>query len=207
MTFDRIVATGVVKRFRGARSGGALPPFDLALTRGEMVAITGPTASGKTTLVNLLAGWDRPDAGTVTWEGAATAPPRWPELTVIPQGFALVDELNVIENVMLAARARTQVDEHDVDEVFDALGLGRLRERSVEEISVGERQRVMVARALAGRPAVIFADEPVAHQDQRNADAILRLLAARVADGAACLVATREAEIAALASRRIDLAR
>ena len=126
----------------------ALP--DVVLAPGEVVALTGPTRSGKTTFVNLLAGWDRPDTGTIVWEGAPPGLPPWSMLAVVPQQFALVDELDVIDNITLAARGGTPMTDADVAQLLDALRLDRLRNRNVQEISVGERQRVMVARALAG---------------------------------------------------------
>jgi ABC-type lipoprotein export system ATPase subunit len=206
MTAGGIRAIGVTRRFpTGAGETRLLTFPDLVVAPGELVAITGPTASGKTTLLNLLAGWDRPDTGEIVRDGAPAGAPPWSLLTVVPQQFALVDELDVIENVRLGARAGVAITPDAVESVLDALGLDRLRARSVQEISVGERQRVMIARALAGDPAVILADEPVAHQDRRNADTILRLLRDRATRGAACVVATREADVARAADRRVEL--
>ncbi len=187
------------------RVRATLAAVDLTLEPGELVAVCGPSATGKTTLVNLLSGWDHPDGGTVAWEGATTDPPSWSELTVVPQNLGLIDELNVIENITLASRNGIPLDDGTITSVIEALRLGRLRARSVEEISVGERQRVTVARALVGSPSVILADEPVAHQDRRNADAVMGLLRERVANGAACVVATRERDIAAFADRVIEV--
>lgn len=196
MSITAITLTGVVRRF-------ALP--DLTVRAGELLAVTGPTASGKTTVLNVLAGWDPPDSGTVTWTGATATPPTWAELTVVPQRFALIDELDVTENIALPARGGAPIDDGELATLVDRLGLGPLRSRNVEEISVGERQRVMVARALAGRASVVLADEPVAHQDGRNAGTILRLLRERADRGAACVIATREAEVAAGADRHVEL--
>jgi putative ABC transport system ATP-binding protein len=226
----RLRAEGATKRFPA--HGGAvtvLDRIDLELGAGELVVVTGPSLSGKTTLIDLLAGWSRPDAGSVTWDGSADTPP-WSHLTVIPQGFALIEELSVVENVLAAfrfagagrGRGRGR-GRHDDDGggggaggatvspeglagLLERLGLGRLRDRGAFEISVGERQRTMVARALAGRPALILADEPVAHQDQRHADVVLDLLRERVADGAGCVLATRAPGLADRADRVVSLA-
>ncbi|HEX4490342.1 MAG TPA: ABC transporter ATP-binding protein [Acidimicrobiia bacterium] len=204
MTITGVRATSVTKRVDQPPRTLTFP--DVELTRGELVAVTGPTASGKTILVNFLAGWDRPDSGTVEWVGASASPPPWSAVAVVPQQFALVDELDVIENITLATRAGVELADDAIAELMEALRLDRLVHRNVQEISVGERQRVMVARALAGTPDVILADEPVAHQDRQNAETVVRLLRERAARGTACLVATREADIAAGADRRIELA-
>ncbi len=210
MSPPRVEASGLVRRIaRGAGGSAALRYPDVTLKPGEMVAVVGPSLSGKTTLVNLLAGWDRPDAGTVAWNGNPIAPP-WPRLTVVPQGFAVLDELTVRENIVLARRlaGHRQRDGASADalgEIVDALGLGRLQDRGVQEVSVGERQRTMVARALVDHPDVVLADEPVAHQDQHNAGIVIDLLRAAVTQGTACLVATRDPAIVERADRTITL--
>jgi len=210
-----VQASALTKAFR--RDGGhpvtVLCGFDLDLAAGELVAVMGPSLSGKTTLVELLAGWAQPDSGVVVWDGGSTDPPAWPHLTVVPQGFALLEELTVAENIGFAARFNRAAGRHRVhlapDERVGALltrlGLDRLQDRGAFEISVGERQRTMIARALVDRPAVVLADEPVAHQDQRHATIVLDLFRDAVADGTACLVATRTPAVAAIADRVITL--
>lgn len=208
MTTYAIEARGIAKVHGGEDGSVTTPaPTDIALVAGELVAVTGAAQSGKTTLVHLLAGWDAPDRGTVTWHGRPE-PPGWPQLTVVPQALALLDELTVTENVTLPARGRGRTGAlapADVDALLDRLGLLHLGGRSTAEISVGERQRVMVARAVAGGPEVLLADEPTAHQDDRHAGLILDLLAEAVSSGAACLVATHDAAIAAGADRTVPL--
>lgn len=179
---------------------------DVALTAGELVVVTGQSWSGKTRLVEALAAWTRPDVGTVAWPDGASSPPGWATLTVVPQAFALLDELSVLDNILLAGRfTRATHDPARLDELLGRLGLDRLRHRGAREISVGERQRTMVARALVGRPQVVLADEPVAHQDQRHADVILALFREATAGGAACLVATRNPATATIADRVVAL--
>jgi putative ABC transport system ATP-binding protein len=118
--------------------------------------------------------------------------PGWEHLTVIPQGFALLDELSVEENIRLPERASgRRIDPARMAAVTDALGITHLLGRFTSEISVGERQRTMAARALVGEPACILADDPVAHQDERHAGNVLGLLRAAADAGAACLVASR----------------
>jgi putative ABC transport system ATP-binding protein len=180
---------------------------DLTLAAGELVVLTGPSLSGKTTLVDQLAGWARPRAGgRVAWPAAHHNPPDWAHLTVVPQAFALLEELTVQENILLADRfARGHPDRSHLDELLVRLRLDKLRHRGALEISVGERQRTMIARALVGRPDVVLADEPVAHQDQRSAEVIFALFREAASNGAACLVATRDPDTATIADRVLTL--
>jgi putative ABC transport system ATP-binding protein len=209
MSSATVRASEVVRRFRRGPHPVVLAYPEVVLEPGELVAVTGPSLTGKTILVDLLAGWDRPDGGTIVWDGGSPEPLPWPRLTVIPQGFAVLDELTVMENIVLADRVagRRPPDADRLHRLLDVLGLDRLQGRGIGQVSVGERQRTMVARALVDRPEVVLADEPVAHQDRRHADAVFRLLReAAAVDGAACLVATRDPAVADIADRTIRLA-
>lgn len=182
--------------------GGVVRRLDLQVAPGELVALVGPSLTGKTALAEVLGGWVAPEAGTVTWAGAHVPPP-WSRLAVVPQEIALIEELTVGENVGLAlgaARARGAAPPDD-DEVVARLGIGHLWSRGGYEISVGERQRTMVARALVGRPPLVVADEPVAHQDARRAEVVLDLLRERADAGGAVVLATRDPETAVVADR------
>lgn len=197
------VVRAEVVRAEGVGRWG-LAGVDLAVAPGELVAVTGPSLSGKTTLVELLAGWARPDTGTIRWDGAA-GPPPWAYVSVVPQAFALLEELSVIENIELARRFHRNGDTDHTDGLLARLGLERLRHRGAFEVSVGERQRTMVARALADRPRLVLADEPVAHQDERHAGVVLDLLAEAAAAGAAVVVATRDPDLVTAAHRTVAL--
>jgi putative ABC transport system ATP-binding protein len=206
----RVEASALTKRFRRDHAAPVtvLDGLDLSLAAGELVVVTGPSLSGKTTLVDLLAGWARPDKGRVVWNGASTQTPPWSYLTVVPQGFALVGELTVAENIDMAARFDRGGDAGRADRLaalLGRLGLDRLQDRGAFEISVGERQRTMVARALVDRPRVVLADEPVAHQDQRHAEVVLELLREAIDAGAAGLVATRAPDLVTTADRIVTL--
>jgi len=195
---------GLVKRHprgRGAAAVVELP--DLELVPGRLTVVVGASGSGKTTLVDLVAGWSEPDAGTIERADDGLPLGDWSRLAVIPQGLALLGEVSVAENITLAARlGGTPVS--DVDARLDELEIAELRDRDPDEISVGERQRVMVARALLLQPAVLLADEPVAHQDARRAAAVLGALRAATDAGSACLLVTREADLA-VGDRTISL--
>lgn len=186
-----VQATGLVKHVRG-RTGDhiVLDGIDISLDAGTVTGLVGPSLSGKTTLVSILAGWESAEGGRVDWQAGPN--PGWDDLTVIPQGFALLDELSVEENLRLPERAGGRpVDGDRLAAVTDALGIAHLLGRFASEISVGERQRTMAARALVGEPGCILADDPVAHQDERHAGNVLGLLRVAADRGAACLIASR----------------
>jgi putative ABC transport system ATP-binding protein len=198
MTTPLITARGVSKSYQTAV--GVVTPvvdFDLTLEPGQLVVLHGASGSGKTTIVHLLAGWEQPDRGAIAWPG--TTSPSWSEVAVVPQTLALLDELTVAENITLPLRAtRSPRMDAGLAQVLEELNLVPLLDRPVDQISVGEQQRVMIARALATRPAVILADEPTVHQDDRNATAIAWLLQQASRAGAACLIATRQTTLRGL---------
>ena len=178
------------RRRAHARAGQALParsgsgrPWsrcpDLDLVPGELTVVVGPVAVGQDDA-------GRPDrrAGPSPTRARSSATTAglplgdWSKLAVIPQGLALLGELSVVENITLASRLGGSAA-GDVDACLDALDIAALRDRNPDEISVGERQRVMAARAVLPQPAVLLADEPVAHQDARRAEIVLDALAGR----------------------------
>ena len=149
MTTTAVSARGVAKHYR--TPAGVVTPvadFNLTLERGELVILHGPSGCGKTTIVNLLAGWEQPDLGLIAWPTASASPPSWSDVAVVPQ-TALLDELTVAENITLALRAtqRRPAIDAELAEALDELGLTPLLGRPVDQISVGEQQRVTIARA------------------------------------------------------------
>lgn len=192
-----ITARGLVKRVSG-RLGTVtvIDGLDVTVEHGRVTGVVGPSLAGKTTLVAMLAGWEPHDGGELIWAGGQA--PTWHEVAVIPQGFALLDELTVAENILLAQRiGAPPVSPQRLAEVCRSVGIVHLQERNAAEISVGERQRTMVARAVVGRPPCLLADEPIAHQDERNGRAVLALLRAAADAGAAVLVTSRNPEVVA----------
>ncbi|MEU2350488.1 ABC transporter ATP-binding protein [Modestobacter sp. NPDC049651] len=204
--------TGLVKRFtRGAETVTALAGVDLAVGAGELVALVGPSGSGKSTLLALLCGWETPDGGTLTYRGAlADRRPDtlgWPELALVPQALGLVPDLSLADNVLLPARLRgTLAAEADRARALLAdVGVDHLADRYPHQASLGEQQRVAVARALLLRPAVLLADEPTAHQDRGHADGLLDAVTAAARDGAAVLLATHDEVAWARADRVLSM--
>lgn len=175
--------------------------FDIGA--GEVIGLAGPSGSGKTTLVNLVLGWERPDAGTV--ERAAAARAGWAEVAVVPQELGLVAELTVRENVELAARLGRVADPVATDELLTSLGLADLAHRLPDELSMGERQRVAIARAVSCRPRLLVADEPTAHQDERRADMVMGALREVADRGGAVLVATHDERLLDRVDRTVHI--
>jgi ABC-type lipoprotein export system ATPase subunit len=193
--------TGVALRktfTRGSEAVHALDGVDLRVSAGELVALVGPSGSGKSTLLALLCGWEDADSGTLAYAGAlADRPPSslgWPELALVPQALGLVPDLSLADNILLPARLRGGLPEatERAGQLLADFGLAHLADRYPHQASLGEQQRVAVARALLLRPAVLLADEPTAHQDRANADALLDALTGQARAGSAVLVATHD---------------
>ena len=207
---------GLAKSF----AGGA-PLFaglDLAVARGEWVAIAGESGSGKSTLLNIVAGLDRPDAGEVRLEGRALdfadddALALWRRANVgfVFQSFHLLPYLGVRENVALPL-ALLKVDATErsrrADEALAAVGLSGIGSRRPASLSGGEMQRVAIARALVHRPSLVLADEPTGNLDERNAAAVLECMGNAVRSAkAAMLMVTHSPRAAAAADRVVRLA-
>jgi putative ABC transport system ATP-binding protein/lipoprotein-releasing system ATP-binding protein len=179
----------------------ALQPTDCVIEEGQRVALVGPSGSGKSTLLHLMAGLDQPTVGSVTWPAIGGLDDLRPgPVAVIFQGPSLLDPMTVVENVALPlvlagvhdrdARARAR-------EALAGLELDGLADKLPEEISGGQAQRVAVARALAGGPRLILADEPTGQLDHVAAAAVVDvLLAAAESSGAGLVVATHDTAVA-----------
>jgi putative ABC transport system ATP-binding protein len=197
-----VSANSVSKRYRrGSEVVHAVEEADLALHRGELSVLIGRSGSGKSTLLGLLAGWQRPDEGSVAYAAGAREPRQapWHELAIVPQKFGLLMDLSVRENVELPLRLAGRSAE-PVESLLADLGLAELAERLPTEISIGQQQRVAVARALVVAPAVLLADEPASHQDEHWRNAVWTAIAAAAERGAACLAVTHEPDVAGYAA-------
>ena len=193
----------------------ALAGVDLDLQRGAYTAIMGPSGSGKSTLMHILAGLDRPTAGNVWIDGReittlkerALTQLRRDRIGFIFQTFNLLPTLTAAENITLPLTiAGRKADDGWVDKLVDTVGLGDRLEHKPSELSGGQQQRVAVARALASRPAVLFADEPTGNLDSRTGEEVLQLLRhSREELGQTIVMVTHDAHAATYADRIVFL--
>jgi ABC-type ATPase involved in cell division/cell division protein FtsX len=204
---NAVVETPVVRLSRVTKSFGrtrVLTDVNFTVAPGELVEVTGPSGSGKTTLLRLIHGQLRPNGGEVWVDGRGLH--RWwrrglgrirRDVAFIFQEQRLLPRLTAHENVMLAMQVRDpQVPRRTVAQralaALESLSLGHKRRAYPHQLSAGERQRVAVARALATRPRILLADEPLSSIDEDNARVVMRLLEEAAANGATVIVATHQ---------------
>jgi putative ABC transport system ATP-binding protein len=200
----------VAKRW-GDSSG--LEPISLELAAGELIVVRGRSGSGKRTLLAILAGWCDADAGRIErfgeW-GEDRAWREWRHTSVVPQVLANLAELSVRENIAMPLRlagASAQTAWSTADAVIDRLALGEQAARRPGEISVGQQQRLSVARAVAMRPTLLLADEPTSHQDATHAAVVMAAIVRAATEGAGVLVTSHDPAAVEVADRiiRFDL--
>jgi putative ABC transport system ATP-binding protein len=203
----------VRKSFEGGRIR-ALVDVSLHVGAGELVALTGPSGGGKSTLLNLIGALDRPDAGAIVVDGLDVTrlddPARYRARTVafVFQFHNLITTLSAVENVqipMLGMRPRAD-RERRARELLAEVGLGERARSYPPTLSGGERQRVAIARALANDPRVLLADEPTGALDMDTGAQILELIR-RVRDerGATILMVTNDDVVAGQADRVLQM--
>jgi putative ABC transport system ATP-binding protein len=205
---------GVTKRF-GARI--VLRSVSLDLAEGEYAAVVGESGIGKSTLLNIVAGLEPADEGSVLFDGAditrmaddARTLLRRERFGFVFQAFHVLPHLTVAQNVglplLLRGRAQADIDAK-ARELIAAVGLAGREASMPRELSGGELQRVAIARALAGDPKLVLADEPTGNLDPENARQVLALLRAQVKErGAAGLLVTHSETAAAGCDRRYRL--
>lgn len=184
----RLVVTNLLKSYSSAgEKVSVLRGVDLSVLAGEFVCVLGSSGSGKSTLLNVAAGLDRPDAGSV-WlvdreithlSDASRAALRLRSVGMVFQDHNLVPDFTVSENielVLLAAGESSKTARMLAQEAMDSLGVGGLLHRFPRELSGGQAQRVGIARAIAGKRAIIFADEPTGALDNQNSILLFELL-------------------------------
>jgi len=190
--------------------------LSLTLAGGEYVAIMGESGVGKSTLLNLVAGLDHPDAGEIRVGGQrisgladeAAARLRREKLGFIFQAFHILPHLTLEQNVRVPLLLLRRDDPARAAAMLEAVGLGRRLHAYPRELSGGEMQRVAMARALVHRPALLLADEPTGNLDPETADVVLALLREEIKqNGATAILVTHSAHAAASADRVLELTR
>jgi putative ABC transport system ATP-binding protein len=194
----------------------ALSGIHLDIREGEYISIAGPSGCGKTTLLSILGLLDTPSDGSYALKGhevanlsfAARARVRNREIGFIFQSFNLIGDLTVFENVELPLtyRGTTASDRKAlVTEALERVGMAHRAKHLPSQLSGGQQQRVAVARALAGRPAILLADEPTGNLDSRNGEAVMQLLKELHQGGATICMVTHDERFAQHADRTVHL--
>ncbi|MCH7231812.1 ABC transporter ATP-binding protein [Glycomyces sp. L485] len=186
----------------------ALDGADLAVEEGELVAVLGPSGCGKTTLLRCVAGFERPDGGSITVAGKPIdhLAPQARRIGVVPQEGALFPHLSVGRNVSYGLRGAARSGR--VSEVLDLVGLGGYERRMPHELSGGQRQRVALARAMAPRPELILLDEPFSALDAGLRQSLRGQVAAALrTDGATAVLVTHDQDEALSLSGRVAVMR
>ena len=206
----------VVKRFPGQPPVLALDDVSLGIDHGELVAIVGPSDSGKSTLLNVMGTLDRPTAGIVAVDGVDTAKRSDDEVAGIRsrkigfvfQQFFLLPGMSAVDNVangLLYQGVPLRERQRRSAEALDRVGLGHRLDHPPNNLSGGERQRVALARALVHHPAFVLADEPTGNLDSRSTEAVMALIRDLNDEGTTIVVITHDQAIAASLPRQVTV--
>ena len=193
-----------------------LKGVSLTVTAGERVSVVGPSGSGKSSLISVAAGLERPTAGVVRLFGEdlgalnedGRARLRRGRVSLVFQSFHLLPNMTAEENVAAPLEIAGQADAAAVAKAWlDRVGLKARARHYPHQLSGGEQQRVALARALAARPSLLFADEPTGNLDGRNASAVADLMFDLIKEtGAALVLVTHDTSLAARADRQVHMA-
>ena len=194
----------------------ALSGVHLEIQRGEYVSIAGPSGCGKSTLLSILGLLDSPTEGTYILNEqsvaslglAERARIRTREVGFIFQSFNLIGDLTVFENVELPLtyRGMSAAERKErVNEALEKVGMAHRVKHYPSQLSGGQQQRVAVARALAGKPSILLADEPTGNLDSKNGEAVMQLLRELHQEGATICMVTHDSRFARHAERTIHL--
>ena len=209
---------GIAKVFRGDadEETRALDAVTVDIDRGEYVSVSGPSGCGKSTFLSILALLDTPSSGRYWFDGrrvdtlspAEKARVRNVDIGLIFQSFNLIGDMTVFENVEyplsvrgVAAAERTS----RVEAALDRVGLAARAKQRPTSLSGGHQQLVAIARALAGRPPIVLADEPTGNLDSKSGEAVMQMLHELNADGVTICLATHDPRYIAAAKRQIYL--
>jgi lipoprotein-releasing system ATP-binding protein len=210
-------AVGLVRRIEGAISHTLVNGIDLSVNKGEFVAITGPSGSGKSSLLYLLGLLDAPNEGDVVICGQPTAKLSEAEradIRLTKCGFVfqfhfLLPEFTSLQNVTLPMRAAGKMSEKEMHErgleLLTSLGLKDHANKRPNQLSGGQRQRVAIARALSNRPEIIVADEPTGALDTTSTEQVFGILRDIADSGRTVVVVTHDPALAARADRRVHI--
>lgn len=209
---------GLIRDLGTTVKNRVLAGIDLTIREREFVALTGASGSGKSTLLYLLGALDKPTAGQVLIDGVDIsvlgdddrAGLRSHKLGFVFQFHFLLPEFTVLENVMIPMLRRGTVKvsrvEEDARRVLETMGLGPLLDRRPTQLSGGQQQRVSIARAVAGAPRIVLADEPTGNLDSKNGRIVMDVFEDLVrTQGLTVIMVTHERSFAERASRRIDM--
>ena len=206
--------TNITKSFGSLQ---VLKGVDLEIHRGEVVSIIGPSGAGKTTLLLIMGTLDRPDGGSVSFDGVAVEAMKERELSAFRNrhiGFVfqfhqLLPEFTALENVMIPAfigGVERREAEAQAMELLQLMGLGDRAQHKPNELSGGEKQRVAVARALINKPDVVLADEPSGSLDSHNKEELYRLIFdLRNRLGQTFVIVTHDEALAQMTDRTIHI--
>jgi putative ABC transport system ATP-binding protein len=195
----------------------ALDGIHLDVAKGEFLSIAGPSGCGKSTLLALLGLLDSPTEGRYTLDGqdvttlvpAARARVRNERIGFIFQAFNLIGDLTVLQNVELPLTYRSAMSGGErraaAMHALERVGMSHRVNHHPSQLSGGQQQRVAVARALAGRPAILLADEPTGNLDSRNGEAVMNLLRELHREGATICMVTHDPRYADYADRKVQL--
>jgi len=195
----------------------ALSGVHLTIARGEYVAMSGPSGCGKSTLLSIIGLLDTPTAGRYTLNGKEVANLNFAdrsrirnqEIGFIFQSFNLIGDLTVAENVELPLTYRTGMPSAErkkkVQESLERVNMAHRMRHYPAQLSGGQQQRVAVARALAGSPSILLADEPTGNLDSKNGEAVMKLLQELHEEGATICMVTHDPRFAAHAERQVHL--
>ena len=212
-----VSASNLIKRYgQGDAHVDALRGVSLDIEEGRMTAVMGPSGSGKSTLMHIMAGLDQPTEGTVSIAGLEISSMSDRELTrlrrdhigFVFQFFNLLPMLTAEENIVLPLSiAGEKADRAWVEELLETVGIADRRTHRPAQLSGGQQQRVSIARALVGRPTVLFADEPTGNLDSNTSRDVLALLRDSVDElGQTIVMVTHDPQAAAQADRILFLA-
>lgn len=213
---ELLKAEHLTKSFeKGAERKSVLDNLSFVMEQGEFVAVMGPSGSGKSTLLYSLSGVDREYEGQVSFLGTDLSRQKEETLATIRRekmGFVfqkptMLKDLNVMDNIIFPFKKGKNKEQilQRANELMERTGIKELKSRKIHEVSGGQLQRAGICRALMGKPALIFADEPTGALNSKTAEEIMELFEQIHKDGTAILLVTHDPKVAARATRVIFL--